>query len=102
MRVTPATSIAWMCELPLRLGREHWVGKNGEHFMPTLPSPIAGVLLRYLVKPGDAVTPDTEVAMVESMKMHIPVLAERSGRVKALPLSDNAVVGEGQTLIELE
>jgi acetyl-CoA carboxylase biotin carboxyl carrier protein len=75
---------------------------NEEHFMPSLPSPIAGVLLRYLVKPGDAITPDTEVALVESMKMHIPVLAERSGRVKALLLGDNASVDEGQTLIELE
>lgn len=58
--------------------------------------------MRYLVKPGDAVTPDTEVAVVESMKMHIPVLAERSGRVKTLPLGENAVVSEGQTLVELE
>ncbi len=70
--------------------------------MAALPSPIAGTLLRYLVKPGDRLTPDTEVAIIESMKMHIPVAAERSGRVKALLLADNAAVAEGQTLVELE
>ena len=58
--------------------------------MPVLPSPIAGVFLRYLVKEGDTVTADTEVAVIESMKMHIPVLAECRGRVKSLPLTENA------------
>ena len=70
--------------------------------MTVLKSPIAGVLLQYLVKPGDQVTPDTEIAIVESMKMHIPVLAERRGTVRALPLAVNDTVAEGQPLAELE
>ncbi len=68
----------------------------------TVTTPIAGQLLRYLVKVGDTVTADTEIAIVESMKMHIPVSAEASGRVAKLLVADAATIAEGQALLALE
>ena len=56
----------------------------------------------YLVRVGDAVRPDTEIAMVESMKMEIPVLAEYAGRVSALLADPAAMIDEGQPLLELD
>ena len=44
-------------------------------------APVAGQLITRLVKAGDRVAADTEVAIVEAMKMHIPVSAEQAGRV---------------------
>ena len=44
-------------------------------------SPVAGQLISRLVAAGEAVAPDTEVAIVEAMKMHIPVCAEQAGRI---------------------
>jgi acetyl-CoA carboxylase biotin carboxyl carrier protein len=67
-----------------------------------LRSPISGTLRSYLVKVGDMVQPATEVALVESMKMEIPVLAEYAGRVSALLANPAAMIDEGQPLLELD
>ena len=65
-------------------------------------SPIAGQLITHLVKVGDAVAADTEVGIVEAMKMHIPVAAEQTGRVAKWLVSEMSVVAEGEPLLELE
>ncbi|HJU31174.1 MAG TPA: acetyl-CoA carboxylase biotin carboxyl carrier protein subunit [Hyphomicrobiaceae bacterium] len=67
-----------------------------------IPSPIAGQLLNRLVKAGDSVEADTEVAVIEAMKMHIPVSAEQSGRVAKWLVEEKTMVSEGQPLLELE
>jgi biotin carboxyl carrier protein len=65
-------------------------------------SPVAGQLISCLVKEGDTVAADTEVAIVEAMKMHIPVSAERAGRVARWLVNEKSVVTEGQALLALE
>jgi acetyl-CoA carboxylase biotin carboxyl carrier protein len=65
-------------------------------------SPVAGRLLSRLVEAGDRVEADTEIAIVESMKMHIPVSAEQSGRVGRWLVEEKSLVAEGQALVELE
>ena len=45
---------------------------------------MAGVILEFLVKPGDQVAVDQDVVMLESMKMQIPVQSTVSGTVKAI------------------
>ena len=45
---------------------------------------------------------DTEVGIIEAMKMHIPVAAERTGRVAKWLVSENSPVAEGEPLLELE
>jgi len=65
-------------------------------------SPVAGQLLSRLVQAGDSVDVDTEIAIVEAMKMHIPVNAEQSGRVAKWLVEEKSLVAEGQALLELE
>ena len=65
-------------------------------------SPVAGQLLSRLVEAGDRIDADTEIAIVESMKMHIPVSAEQSGRVGRWLVEEKSLVAEGQALVELE
>ena len=65
-------------------------------------SPVAGQLISRLVAPGDTVSADTEVAVVEAMKMHIPVSAEQSGRVAQWLVEEKTMVAEGQALLVLE
>ena len=65
-------------------------------------SPVAGQLISRLVEDGTSVAPDTEVAIVEAMKMHIPVSAEQSGRVAKWLVEEKAQVAEGQALLVLE
>jgi acetyl-CoA carboxylase biotin carboxyl carrier protein len=65
-------------------------------------APIAGQLIARLVQEGDAVAADTEVAIVESMKMHIPVSAEQAGRVARWLVAEKSVIAEGEALLVLE
>jgi acetyl-CoA carboxylase biotin carboxyl carrier protein len=65
-------------------------------------TPIAGQLIARLVEEGDAVSADTEIAIVESMKMHIPVSAEQAGRVARWLVDERSTIAEGQALLALE
>jgi acetyl-CoA carboxylase biotin carboxyl carrier protein len=65
-------------------------------------SPVSGQLISCLVKVGDRVLTDSEVGIVEAMKMHIPVVAEESGRVARWLVDERSTVAEGQALLELE
>jgi biotin carboxyl carrier protein len=65
-------------------------------------SPLAGQLIARLVQAGDALAPDTEVAIVEAMKMHIPVCAECVGRVGTWLVDEKSVIAEGDALLALE
>ncbi len=67
-----------------------------------ITSPVAGHLLSCLVQAGDRVDADTEIAIVEAMKMHIPVSAEQTGRVAKWLVEEKSLVAEGQALLELE
>jgi len=68
----------------------------------SITSPIAGQLIRCLVQAGDVVAPDTDIAIVEAMKMHIPVSADQEGRVARWLVAEQAIIAEGQALLVLE
>jgi biotin carboxyl carrier protein len=65
-------------------------------------SPLAGRLIKRLVEAGDTIEADTEIAIVEAMKMHIPVSAEQPGRVVKWLVGEESTVAEGQALLALE
>jgi biotin carboxyl carrier protein len=65
-------------------------------------SPVAGQLISRLVAVGDRIDADTEVAIVEAMKMHIPVSAECAGRVAEWLVEERQTLAEGQALLVLE
>lgn len=68
----------------------------------SVTSPLTGQLITRLVQEGDTVAADTEVAIVEAMKMHIPVSAERAGRVAKWLVEETSMVTDGQALLLLE
>ena len=70
--------------------------------MKRVVSNMAGVVLEYLVKPGDNVSVDQDVVMLESMKMQIPVQATVSGTVKMLKVNEGDFVDDGDVLLEIE
>ena len=65
-------------------------------------SNMAGTLLELLVKPGDAVTEGQDVAVIESMKMHLQIQSDRAGKVKAIRAKPGDFVNDGDALMELE
>jgi acetyl-CoA carboxylase biotin carboxyl carrier protein len=70
--------------------------------MKRVVSNMAGVILEFLVKPGDAVVVDQDVVMLESMKMQIPVQSTVAGTVKAFKVSEGDFVNDGDIIMEIE
>ncbi|MDR1671275.1 MAG: biotin/lipoyl-binding protein [Alistipes sp.] len=69
---------------------------------PTIDAPLPGKMWKFLVKPGDAVTPNMDVCILEAMKMENNIAAETAGVVKRLLVAEGDTVASGQPLIELE
>jgi len=65
-------------------------------------SMMAGVVVEILVKPGDAVSDGMDVAILESMKMQLPVTADKAGKVAQIKVKSGDFVNEGDAIIELE
>ena len=69
--------------------------------MGQIKSEMAGTLLEYKVKEGDAVSSGQEVAILESMKMEVPLVSQQDGKVSRLLKAPNDFVNEGEALIDL-
>jgi len=70
--------------------------------MKRVVSNMAGVILEFLIKPGEQITVDQDVVMLESMKMQIPVQSPVSGTVKTLKANEGDFVDDGDVLLEVE
>jgi acetyl-CoA carboxylase biotin carboxyl carrier protein len=79
-----------------------WPGAAPDLYMKRIVSNMAGVVLEFLVKPGDQVAVDQDVVMLESMKMQIPVQATVAGTVAALRVNEGDFVDDGDVLLEVE
>ena len=62
---------------------------------------VANVLAVH-VAPGDLVAVGDTVALLESMKMEIPVLTEHAGAVSSVNVTAGDVVQEGDSLVTLD
>ncbi|AVM08482.1 acetyl-CoA carboxylase biotin carboxyl carrier protein subunit [Bacillus sp. NEAU-CP5] len=70
--------------------------------MSVIKIQMAGNLWKIHVKPGDVVEEGQEVAILESMKMEIPIIADAAGTVKEVKKSEGDFTDEGEVLIELQ
>jgi biotin carboxyl carrier protein len=59
-------------------------------------------VLTVTVAAGDKVAVGDTVALLESMKMEIPVLAEHGGTVTAVKVGEGDVVQEGDVLVTID
>ena len=70
--------------------------------MKRVVSNMAGVVLEFLVKPGEEIAIDQDVVMLESMKMQIPIQSTVSGIVKTFKVNEGDFVDDGDVLLEVE
>lgn len=64
-------------------------------------SPMTGVLSDFMVKVGDKVSANQEVAQIEAMKMKTSVMSQVSGTVSRLHVEPGASVDAGQILVSV-
>ncbi|MBA3741526.1 acetyl-CoA carboxylase biotin carboxyl carrier protein subunit [Sporichthya sp.] len=70
--------------------------------MATIDATVTGSLWKLLVAPGDTVAEGDTVAILEAMKMEMPVEAEYAGTVSRVLKNEGDPVREGEPLVELE
>ena len=69
--------------------------------MADIEAHITGTVWKIEVGVGDAVAEGDTVAILESMKMEMPVEAEDEGTVRAILVEEGQSVSEGDPLVEL-
>ncbi|MGA2469739.1 MAG: biotin/lipoyl-binding carrier protein [Solirubrobacteraceae bacterium] len=70
--------------------------------MTEIAAHISGVVWKIECAVGDEVAEGDTVAILESMKMEMPVHVEESGRVKEIACEEGQAVNQGDLLIVLE
>lgn len=63
---------------------------------------MAGNLWKLLVSVGDTVEEGEDVAILESMKMEIPITADEDGTVKEIKFAEGDFVDEDEVVVVLE
>ena len=63
---------------------------------------VTGTVCQILLEPGTEVGPDDAILIVESMKMEIPVIAARAGRLAEVLVREGDSVKDGQVVAVLE
>ncbi|QQK74571.1 acetyl-CoA carboxylase biotin carboxyl carrier protein subunit [Salicibibacter cibarius] len=67
-----------------------------------IKSPMGGNMWKIEVKEGDRVEVGQVVAILESMKMEIPVETEKAGTVSSITASEGDFIQEDDTVMEIE
>jgi acetyl-CoA carboxylase biotin carboxyl carrier protein len=70
--------------------------------VPDIEAHITGTVWKIECQVGDTVEEGDTVAILESMKMEMPVEAEGEGTVKEILCEEGQSVNEGDTLVVLE
>lgn len=70
--------------------------------MPDVEAHITGTVWKIECAVGDDIAEGDTVAILESMKMEMPVEAEDGGRVKEILCEEGQAVYEGDTLVVLD
>ena len=65
-------------------------------------SEISGQVWKVVVSVGDELAEDDVIIILESMKMEIPILAPRAGKLAALHVSEEDMISEDQAVADLE
>jgi acetyl-CoA carboxylase biotin carboxyl carrier protein len=67
-----------------------------------LKASMAGSVWKVNVAQGDTVNEGQDVIILESMKMEIPIPAEKSGTLEILNVAEGDFVNEGDVLAVIE
>jgi acetyl-CoA carboxylase biotin carboxyl carrier protein len=70
--------------------------------MAEVTMPMNGKLIDIKVQVGQSVQEDDEVAIIEAMKMELPVVATGSGTVKEIKVSVGESYQVGDVLVVIE
>lgn len=74
---------------------------DAKHVVHEIRAELVGVVSAVLVQPGEVVEQGTQLAVMDSMKMEIPILTEWPGTIVSVHISKEDVVHVGDILMVL-
>lgn len=86
--------------LPTASRRDSAVG--GADDSKVCRSPVAGIVVRVCVQPGQQLQVDELIVVLEAMKMETSVIAPIAGKVKSVKVGPGEAVKLNQILVEFE
>ena len=66
-----------------------------------IKAPMGGKVIKLSVSVGEKIAEDDEVAVLEAMKMELPILSEEDGTVAEIKVEEGQTVEEGQIICVL-
>jgi biotin carboxyl carrier protein len=81
---------------------ENATGVHTAHDEIALASPMPATVAAVRVAPGQEVARGDVLIMLEAMKMELPIVAPRDGRVRSVACKPGQLVQPGIPLVELE
>ncbi|MEM8855555.1 MAG: acetyl-CoA carboxylase biotin carboxyl carrier protein subunit, partial [Pseudomonadota bacterium] len=69
---------------------------------PVVAASLPGIVWRVEAAPGRTIQAGDTVAVLEAMKMEIPVLADRDGRIARVLVEEGQMVEAGEAIVTLE
>ncbi|WP_165212486.1 acetyl-CoA carboxylase biotin carboxyl carrier protein subunit [Streptococcus tangpeifui] len=66
-----------------------------------MPAPMPGTILKILVNPGDTVSENQPLMILEAMKMENEIVASSAGTISAIHVKEGQVVNAGDGLITI-
>ena len=96
-----ASEVSLTVENSLHRRLAHAAGTRAAPRGESIRAPIAGMVVKVLVAPGDQVAPGSAVIVLEAMKMENELVAERGGTVTAVHKSAGQAVDTGDLLVDL-
>jgi methylmalonyl-CoA carboxyltransferase small subunit len=97
----PVVSTAQPMASPVAHAPAHAVEEraaNEKHYC----SPLAALVIRVNVTPGQEIQPNDVIVVLEAMKMETSITAHQTGRVKSVHVAPGDPVKAHQVLIEME
>ena len=70
--------------------------------MTEVKAVMAGNMWKIVVAEGDVVEAGQDVAILESMKMEIPITAKEAGTIKELKVNEGDFINEGDVIAIIE
>ena len=70
--------------------------------MAEIKAPMGGKLIKVSVNVGDSISEDDEVAVLEAMKMEMPIVAEEDGTVAEIKVTAGQTVEAEQVIIVMK
>jgi len=78
------------------------VAQGGDVVDIKITTEVAGRICDLLMKAGESVAEGDDIALVEAMKMEIPIAATAAGTIKSVLVVVDDMVAEGQTIAIVE